>query len=114
MPDSAHSPVFSCRGTSGAGMHELAGGRFVLAILRKRIPRVTKPMGITTWIDIVHRANVLSKQKIQCPVECYPDLFVQPRQLAEVHRAPHPPSKESREIETENPRHTHPATDRSQ
>ena len=49
-------------------------------------------------------------REILCPVKCYTNLFVQPGQLAQVNRPPQPPREEAREIETENTRDAHPAT----
>ena len=71
-------------------------------------------MEIAALIEVVHCADVLGEKKIQCPIKCHTNLFVQARQLAEVNRPPHPPGEEARKIETKNPRHAHPATDRSQ
>ena len=65
-------------------------------------------------VEIVDRANILGKKKIECPVERDANLLVQAGQFAQVNRAPHPPGKEAREIESENPGHAHTATDRSQ
>ena len=71
-------------------------------------------MEIPALIEVVHCADVLGEEKIQCPIKCHTNLFIQAGQLAEVNRPPHPPGEEAREIETKNPRHAHSATDRSQ
>jgi hypothetical protein len=89
----------------------LAGCRFVITIIPGRTPGLVRPTEIATSIEVVHCANVLGEEKIQRPVKCYPDLLIKTRQFAQVNRPPHPPGEEAREIETKNPRHTHPATD---
>ena len=55
--------------------------------------------------EVVHRANVLGKDKVKRPVECYTNLFVKAGQFAQVNRPPHPPSHETGKIETEDARH---------
>ena len=65
------------------------------------------------WIavEIVDRANVLGKKKIECPVERNPDLFVQAWKFAEINRSPHPPREEAGEIESKNPGYAHAPAD---
>ena len=72
------------------------------------------PIEIAALIEVMHCANVLGEEQVQCPVKCHTNLFIQAGQFAEVNRPPHPPCEEAREIETKDPRHTHPAADRSQ
>jgi hypothetical protein len=71
-------------------------------------------MEIAVAIEVMDCANVLRKEKVQCPVKCHTNLFVQTGQLAEVNCPPHPPREEAREIETENARHPYPTTDGSE
>ena len=65
-------------------------------------------------VEIVDRADVLGKKKIEGPIKRDANLLVQAGQFAQINRPPHPPSEEAREIESENPGDTHTATDRSQ
>jgi hypothetical protein len=78
------------------------------------IPSVVSPMGIRKVIVVIDCANVLGEKKVQRPVKCHANLFVQAGQLAQIDCPPHPPCEEAREIEAENPRYTHATTDRSQ
>ena len=68
-------------------------------------------MKIATIGKVMHCANVLGKEKVQCPVECHTDLFVQAGQFAQVNRPPYPPGEEARKIETKDARYARPTTD---
>src|SRR6478672_6666626 len=85
-----------------------------MAIIPSCIHAVVWAMGIRTVIVVIDCANVLGKKKVQRPVECHANHFVQAGQLAQINRSPHPPCEEAREIEAENTRYTHATTDRSQ
>src|SRR3954447_18822832 len=90
---------------------KLRGG-LVAASIPGRVFALAWPTEIAAAVvEVIYSANILWKQKVQCPVKCYANLFVQARQLAEVNRPPQPPCEEAREIETENARHAHPTTD---
>src|SRR6266567_3615019 len=86
----------------------------VIAITPERILRVVPTIEIATVIEVVYCANVFRKEKVQCPIKCHTNLFVQAGQLAEVNCPPHPPCEEAREIETENPSYARPSADRGQ
>src|ERR1700722_13401817 len=60
-------------------------------------------MKIGTERKVMHRANILAEQQVQCPLEGNANLFVKPRQFAQINCAPKPPRKETREVEAENP-----------
>ena len=77
----------------------------------KSISYLIWTLKIAAGVEIIHSANILWKEKVQCPVKCYTNFFVQAGQLAQVNRPPQPPCEEAREIETENARDAHPATD---
>jgi hypothetical protein len=51
-------------------------------------------MEIAAAIEVMDCANVLRKEKVQCPVKCHTNLFVKTGQLAEVNCPPHPPREE--------------------
>ena len=42
----------------------------------KRISRLVLEMEIAAAIEVMDCANVLRKEKVQCPVKCHTDLFV--------------------------------------
>jgi hypothetical protein len=42
----------------------------------KRISRVVLAMEIAAAIGVMDWANVLRKEKVQCPVKCHTNLFV--------------------------------------
>ena len=67
----------------------------VVAVIVGRVPGVVPTMKIATMIEIMHCANVLGKEKVEGPVECHPNLFVQAGQLTQINRPPHPPGEET-------------------
>src|ERR1700686_471246 len=67
----------------------------VLTIIPDCIPGVFWPREIATVGEVMDCANVLGKEKVQGPVECHPNFFVQAWQFAEVNRPPHPPGEEA-------------------
>jgi hypothetical protein len=80
-----------------------------------RVFALGRPTEIATvMIEVVHCANVFREEKVQCPIKCHTNLFVQAGQLAQVNCPPQPPGEEAREIETKNAGHARPTTDRSQ
>src|SRR5437016_10714176 len=95
-------------------MHWPARRYLVIAIIPERISRMVLTIEIATVVKVIYCANVLREEKVQCPVECHANLFVQAGQLAQVNRPPHPPGDEARKIETEDARHACPTTDRGQ
>jgi hypothetical protein len=66
---------------------------------------------IAVMVEVVDCANVLGEEKVQCPIKCHTNLFVQAGQLTEVNCPPQPPREEAREIETENPSYARPSAD---
>jgi hypothetical protein len=42
----------------------------------KRISRVLLAMEIAAAVEVMDCANVLGKEKVQCPVKCHTNLFV--------------------------------------
>ena len=44
---------------------------------------------------VMHRANVLGEEKVQRPIKCHTNFFVQAGQFAQVNRPPHPPGEEA-------------------
>ena len=42
----------------------------------KRISRVVLAMEIAAAVEVMYCANVLRKEKVQCPVKCHTNLFV--------------------------------------
>src|SRR5262249_4087949 len=58
-----------------------------------------------------HAPQVLREAEVERPVECDPDLLLEPRQLAQVDRAPEPPRDEAREPDPEDVRHPRPPAD---
>ena len=85
--------------------------RLVLIIVFEGHPGRVLMLKIAAGAEVIHSANILGEEKVQRPVECDPNLFVQAWQLAQVNRPPQPPREEAREIETENARHARPTTD---
>src|SRR6266487_6064770 len=83
----------------------------VLTIFRDRILELVGTREVATRAQIIYCTNVLGEEKVQCPIKCDANLFVQAGQLAQVNRPPHPPGEEAREIETEDARHACPTTD---
>jgi len=51
----------------------------MIAIIPGRIRDAIGPMEMATLIEVVHCADVLWEEKVQCPVECNTNLFVQTR-----------------------------------
>ena len=51
-------------------------GDSVLAIIPERISRVVLAIEIAALSKVIYCANVLREEKVQCPVKCYPNLFV--------------------------------------
>ena len=84
----------------------------VVVFISGRVFALARRRGIATvMVEIIYCANVLREEKIQCPVKCDSNLFVQAGQLAQVNGPPQPPREEAREIETENACHARPTTD---
>jgi thymidine phosphorylase len=42
----------------------------------KRISRVVLAMEIVAAVEVMDCANVLRKEKVQCPIKCHTNLFV--------------------------------------
>src|SRR6185503_4008374 len=83
---------------------KLHGGLVAVSIPRRVFSLAWPTEIVAAVVEVIYRANILWEQKVQCPVKCYTNLFVQPGQLAQVNRPPQPPREEAREIETENTR----------
>jgi len=69
-----------------------------IAIIPEGISRVVPAIEIAVMVGVIYCANVLGEEKVQRPVECHANLFVQAGQLAQIARPPHPPCEEAREI----------------
>src|SRR6266536_2878850 len=56
--------------------------------------------------------EILREKDVERPIDCHAHFLFHARQLAPVNSAPEKPSKKSREVHAENPRHSRAATDR--
>ena len=66
---------------------------------------------ITAAAILLNSTNVFAEQQIESPIEGDAKFFIQAGQLAQVNRAPKPPGKKAREIESENACHARSTTD---
>ena len=57
--------------------------------------------------------EVLLEKNVERPIECDPQLLLEPRELAEIDRPPQPPGNEAGKVNAEDSRHTLALTDRS-
>src|SRR3954465_8245481 len=55
--------------------------------------------------------EVLREPQVERPVDCDPELLLEPWQFTEVDRSPQPPCEKSREVESEHARHTRATAD---
>ena len=69
--------------------------RLVLTIVSEGHPGRVLTLKIAAGVEVIYSANVLREEKVQRPVKCHTNLFVQAGQLAEVNRPPHPPREET-------------------
>src|SRR4051794_1535146 len=51
--------------------------------------------------NIDELAQVLGKEKIKCPVECYTNFLLESWQFAQIDRSPHPPRQKTGDIYAE-------------
>ena len=49
-------------------------------------------------VEIIYCANVFREEKVQCPVKCHTNLFVQAGQLAQVNCPPQPQVKKPEKL----------------
>ena len=93
---------------------KLHGGLVVFSIAGRLFDLAWPTEVATVVVEVIYRTDVFWEEEVQRPVKCHTNLFVPHGQLAQVNRPPQPPREEAREIETENTRHAHATTDRSQ
>ena len=89
---------------------KLHGGLVAVSFPCRVFARAWQTEIVAAVVEVIYRANILREEKVQCPIKCHTNLFVQAGQLAQVNRPPQPPREEAREIETENTRDAHSTT----
>src|SRR6478752_5007629 len=73
---------------------KLHGGLVVFTIAGRLFDLAATEVA-TVVVEVIYRTDVFWEEKVQRPVKCHTNLFVQPGQLAQVKRPPQPPREEA-------------------